>query len=136
MYRLICLVSMMMLAGDAALAQETNVAPDAAAMWWAHLALTVLGTIVAARCAYQAFGRRPLQLADVPTFPKYMTSQQQYRLGSLVYMLFAASFFLLLVYLHKEVVAVAKVFDTPLSTKVIDAVNNSSSPYLLIIVVI
>jgi hypothetical protein len=134
MTRLICLI-FFTLAADAALAQEPNGAPDAALMWWAHLALTVLGVAVAVRCAYQAFDRRDLQLADVPTFPKYMTSQQQYRLGSFVYMFFAASFFLLLVYLHKEVVAVAKVFDTPLSSTIIDAVNSSSAPYLLIIAV-
>jgi hypothetical protein len=132
MIRLICLI-FLMLGGDAAWAQELNGLPDAAAMWWAHLALTVLGALVAVRCAYQAFGRRSLQLAEVPTFPKYMTSAQQYRLGSLVYVIFAASFFLLLVYLHKEVVSVAQVFGEPISRTIIDAVNSSSAPYLLII---
>jgi hypothetical protein len=131
----ICLV-FMMLTIDTALAQEKDAVSDAATMWWAHLALTAFGVLVAVRCAYQAFGRRELELAKVPTFPKYMTSPQQYRFGSFIYILLAAAFFLLLVYLHKEVVPVASLFGEPLSRPILDAFKASSPPYLLTIIVI
>ena len=124
-----------MLASDAAWAQESNIPADAGKMWWAHLAVTIMGVLVAVRCAYQAFGRPPIQLAGAPTFPKYMTSPHQYRLGACVYVLFGAGFFLLLVFLHKEVVPVAKLLGEPLSKTIIDAVNTSSPPYLIIITV-
>jgi hypothetical protein len=123
----------MMLAADPALAQEKDIFSDPVVMWWAHSILTVLGLLVAVRCAYQAFGRRELELAEAPTFPKYMTSPRQYRLGSLVYVIFAAISFLLLVYLHKEVIPVIELFGGPLSEKIIKALENPSVPYLLIV---
>jgi hypothetical protein len=122
----------LILAGTHAFADETNALP-AVSLWWAHSAITVLGVTVVARCAYQAFNRPPLQLADVPTFPKYMTSQRQYRLGSCVYVLFAAAFFLLLVFLHREVVSVIEAFGGPVSGKIVGAIKDYSASYLLII---
>jgi uncharacterized membrane protein YciS (DUF1049 family) len=127
----ICVVFMMW-AGDPAWAQETTALPTDP--WsWAHLIATVLGVLVAIRWAYQAFGRPPVELADAPTFPKYMTSQRQYRLGSLVYVLFAVIFFVLLIYLNKEVIPIVQLFDAPLSQAIIAAANQSSPPYLLIV---
>ena len=125
-------VVFMMLAADPALAQETNGFPTDP-LSCAHLAITGLGLLVAVRWAYQAFGRPPVDLADAPTFPKYMTSQRQYRLGSLVYVLFAAIFFILLIYLNKEVLPVVQFFDAPLSQAIIAEANRSSPPYLLIV---
>jgi len=129
----ICLVFMVLAAGPA-LAQETN-AFLGDPLWWAHAGFTGLAVIAAGRCAYQAFNRPPLQLADVPTFPKYMTSSPQYRLGSCIYVLFATGFFLLLVYLYREVVSVMQAFGAPVPIKVADAAQNSSASYLLIIAV-
>jgi len=54
-------------------------------LWLSHMAMTVGGAGLAMRWAYDAFGRREVNVADVPTFPKYMTSPQQYRLGSLIF---------------------------------------------------
>jgi hypothetical protein len=81
----------------------------------AHVAITVLGAAVAIKLALEAFARREVSVANVPTFPKYMTSPQQYRLGSFSFAAFAAGFFLLLVYRHKEVAEVSKVFGQGLS---------------------
>jgi len=95
--------------------------------------MTVLGVAVAVRLANQAFGRREVNLADVPTFPKYMTSQQQYRLGSIAFVIFASGFFLLLVYAHKEVAKAADVFGEGLAKNIIDAVKDDAAPYLLVV---
>ena len=81
----------------------------------------------------QAFGRRALQLADSPTFPRYMTSRGQYLLGSWAFSLLAAFFFLLIVYLHKEVIEVAGIFGEPLSKEIIGAVKSGNASYLVII---
>jgi hypothetical protein len=116
---------------SSALADQND--PVAEMLPWAHLSFTVLGMAAAMRLALQAFGRRAVQLADVPTFPKYMTSQGQYRLASLTFATFASGFFLLLVYEHKQVAAVASLFGEGLPKKIVDALENQSTPYLVII---
>ena len=97
------------------------------------MAITVLGAAVAIKLAFEAFARREVSVANVPTFPKYMTSPQQYRLGSFSFAAFAAGFFLLLIYRHKEVAAVSKVFGEGLSKSIIDAVEADAAPYLLVV---
>ena len=98
-----------------------------------HLVITLLGMVVAVRMALQAFGRRPVQVANVPTFPRYMTSPQQYRFGSWIFVLFACSFFLLLVHEHREVVAAAAVMEDWIPKNILQAVNDQSDSYLLVI---
>lgn len=101
--------------------------------WLAHWAMILLGVLVAMRLAFDAFARRAVNVADVPTFPRYMTTPQQYRLGSLAFMAFASAFFLLLVWRHKEVVALVKIFGEGLSKPVIDAVESEAVPYLVVV---
>ena len=98
---------------DPALAQQVE-PPWTREEWIAHIAITVLGCFIAVHLALQAFAR-PVQIANAPTFPKYMTSPRQYRLGSFIFIVFACSFFLLLVFLHRHVVAAASVFQPQLS---------------------
>ena len=83
-----------------ALAQQGEAAadmPSLSAPWFAHLAITLIGMMFAVRLALEAFARRPVSLADIPTVPRYLTSPQQYRLGSWMFVIFACGFFLLLV---------------------------------------
>ncbi len=96
--------------------------------WLAHMAMIFLGVLVAMRLAFDAFARRAVNVADVPTFPRYMTTPQQYRLASLAFMAFASAFFLLLVWRHKEVVALVKIFGEGLSKPVIEAVESEAVP--------
>ena len=98
-----------------------------------HPTITLFGTAVAAKLALDAFGRRPVPVADVPTFPRYMTSPQQYRLGKWMFVVFACGFFLLLVYDHREVVAAAAVFGDWVPKNILPAVVDESAPYLLVI---
>jgi len=95
-----------------ALAQQGEPAADMSLSvpWLTHLAITLIGMMFAVRLALEAFDRRSLSVADVPTVPRYMTSPQQYRLGSWMFVIFACGFFLLLVYEHRQVVEVASVF--------------------------
>src|SRR6516165_9433632 len=44
-----------------------------------HTLMTIGGVGLAIGLAAQAFGRRQVNVANVPTFPRYMTSPQQYR---------------------------------------------------------
>jgi hypothetical protein len=98
-----------------------------------HTLMTVGGVGVAIGLAYQAFGRRQVNVANVPTFPKYMTNPQQYRLGSIVFVIFASGFFLLLVYEHKEVARVADLFGEGLAKNITDAIKDDAAPYLLVV---
>ncbi len=93
----------------------------------------MLGLVAAARLASDAFARRAVPVADVPTFPKYMTSRMQYQLGSWVFIGFACGFFLLLVYLHRDVAHLASVFGDVIPKGLIDAVRDQSASYLTII---
>ena len=101
-----------------ALAQQgepaADVLPSLSAPWLAHLAITLIGMMFAVRLALEAFARRSVSLADIPTVPRYLTSPQQYRLGSWMFVIFACGFFLLLVYEHRQVVEVAVVFQKEL----------------------
>ena len=94
----------------------------------AHLAITVLGAAVAIKLAFEAFARREVSVANVPTFPKYMTSPQQYRLGSFSFAAFAVGFFCSSSTGIKEVAAVSKVFGEGLSKSIIDLVETDAAP--------
>jgi hypothetical protein len=121
----------MLLLVSAAFAQDGVLDRDG--IHYAHIAVTALGLLFAIRMADQAFGRRALQLADSPTFPRYMTSRGQYLLGSWTFIVLATFIFLLIVYLHKEVADVAKLLGEPLSKDIIEAVQNDHASYLIII---
>ena len=101
-----------------------------------QLAVTLLGMVFAARLASVAFARRAVPVADVPTFPKYMTSRMQYRIGSSIFIAFACALFLLLVYAHRDVIAVASMFGGMIPKNILDAVKDQSASYLLIVTAI
>jgi len=109
--------------------QGNDVVPDI--FPFAHWAITLLGMIVAARLAWQAFGRA-VTISEVPTFPRYMTSRQQYRLGSFVFVLFSCGFFLLLVHENRDVIALAPLLPV-IPDSVLQAAKDQSAPYLVII---
>jgi hypothetical protein len=97
----------------------------------AHWTITLLGLVVAGRLAWQAFGRA-VTIAEVPTFPRYMTSRQQYRLGSFAFVLFSCGFFLLLVHENRDVIALAPLLPA-IPESVLQAAKDQSAPYLVVI---
>jgi hypothetical protein len=97
----------------------------------AHWTITLLGLVVAGRLAWQAFGRA-VTIAEVPTFPRYMTSRQQYRMGSFVFVLFSCGFFLLLVHENRDVIALAPLVPA-IPESVLQAAKDQSAPYLVVI---
>jgi len=106
--------------------------------FWAHLVVTAFAFIFAMKLAAAAFARPPRQLADIPTGPKYLTSPGYYMFGLVIFTLLAASLFLLLLYLHTEVIAVVDLIKLPflrvsISNTVIEAIANDTAPYLLIV---
>lgn len=113
-----------------ALAQEGSTATDLLPelVQWA---ITLLGLAVAARLAWQAFGRA-VPVANVPTFPKYMTSRRQYLLGSSTFVLFACVFFLLLVHEHRQVITLAPLVPA-IPDSILEAVKDQSPPYLIVV---
>jgi hypothetical protein len=115
---------------DPALAEE-NIGTYDMAPQLVHWAITILGMVVAARLALQAFGSA-VPVANVPTFPIYMTSRQQYRLGGWAFVAFACGFFLLLIHEHRQVVELAKPFNI-LPGYISEAINGQSTPYLIIV---
>jgi len=99
-----------------------------------HLAFTLLGLLAAARLAFQAFGRA-VSVNNVPTFPRYMTSPQQYLLGGSIYVAFACLFFLLLVREHRDVLALAEPFKI-IPDSILAAAKEQSASYVAIVVAI
>lgn len=135
MLRALVSVSLFLAACTPVLAQEGNAA--ALEPWIAHVAITVLGAFVAIHFALEAFAR-PVEIDNAPTFPRYMTSRQQYRLGRWLFVLFACGFFLLLVYEHRQVVEAASVFEESLPGLVkeaLKAAKNETAPYLVIVII-
>src|SRR5438046_3177420 len=113
-----------------ALAEAVGAA-DSNALSYAHMGVTALGLAFAIGMANQAFARRPVPLAETPTFPRYMTSYGQYMLGNGAFILFASFVFLLIVYLHKEVAQVIKLFPGAVPEQVVTAISQNEAPYLL-----
>jgi hypothetical protein len=110
------------------LAEDGNAMYDMAPQL-VHLAITILGMVVAARLAWQAFGRA-VPVANLATIPIYMTSRQQYRLGAWTFVVFACVFFLLLIHEHQPVIELVKPLNI-LPDYIIAAVDNQSTPYLV-----
>jgi hypothetical protein len=100
----------------------------------AHLAITLLGMLVAGGLAYQAFDRA-IAVDDTLTSPRYMTSPQQYRLGGWVYVAFACLFFFLLVLEHRDVLELAEPFKI-IPDSILAAAKAKSASYLAIVVAI
>jgi hypothetical protein len=100
-----------------------------------HWVITCFGMLWAARLAARAFNRPSVPVADVPTFPIYMTSRFQYQLGSVIFIVFACSFFLLLVRLHREVVGALNLLPLPVTIpkQALQAIEEQSAPYLLVV---
>jgi hypothetical protein len=105
MVRLAVFIAALLLCGPA-FADQGGDAPQEILPPLAHWAITLLGMIVAARLAWQAFGRA-VTVAESPIFPRYMTSRQQYLQGSLVFILFSCGIFLLLIHENRDVIALA-----------------------------
>jgi hypothetical protein len=97
-----------------------------------YWAITILGMAVAAHLALQAFGRA-VPVANVPTFPIYMTTRQQYWLGGWSFVAFACGFFLLLIQQHHPVLLLAKWLDI-IPDDLNKAIDGKSAPYLFIVV--
>jgi hypothetical protein len=112
---------------------ETAGAASADNAFYVHLAVTGLGLIFAVQMANQAFARKAFQLADTPTFPRYMTNAGQYYLGNGIFILFSSFIFLLLVLLHKDVIQIAEVASVPLPKALFEAVKQKEVSYLVII---
>jgi hypothetical protein len=118
---------------DPALAQAANgtFEVDAQVVHWA---ITGLGMVVAAKLAMAAFGRA-VPIADVPTFPIYMTSRKQYRLGGWAFVAFACGFFLLLIHEHRDVILLAQESHI-IPDAIMGAIKGQSPTYLGIVMVI
>ena len=100
-----------------------------------HWIITLGGTLWAALLASRAFNRPAIPIADVPTAPMFMTSRNQYQLGSLIFVIFACGFFLLLVRLHRDVVGILDLVPLPVTIpkEVRQAINDQSGSYLAIV---
>src|SRR5258708_24315956 len=66
-----------------------------------HWAITGLGMVAAGRWALLAFGRA-VPIAEVPTFPIYMTTRPHYPLRGLAFLAFACRFFLPPLHVHRH----------------------------------
>jgi hypothetical protein len=122
-------------------AQGEVVADPDRGTYWAHVAVTLIGVVFAMRLAATAFARPPLRLADVLTGPEYLTSPEYYRFGMAVFVIVVSFIFLVLIYLHREVVAVVDLFKIPFVPEayvkqMMEAVSKDTAPYLLIVVII
>jgi hypothetical protein len=119
----------LLVTGPAA-AQDTDAAAGIAP-WLSHLAITAVGLFLAAYLAWDAFGRA-VPIVDLPTFPRYMTNRQQYRLGGAAFVLFACGVFLLLVYNNRAVFQLTSLTEI-IPEGLLKAANEHSPSYLVVI---
>ena len=106
----------------------------------ATLAFAALGTFVAAHLASQAFGRCSVSVAEVPTFPKYMTSRGHYQLGNWIFIVlgvgcssccsFGASAG------FPTRVACCRLFLKASRKELVKAANDPAAPYLVVVVAV
>jgi hypothetical protein len=118
----------------------TEEPPAASSLYihYAHIAVTALAVIFAMRLAAVAFARPPCSIADIPTDPRYLTSPGYYWFGLAAFTVLTALIFLVSVVLYKEVIPLIELFKIPflpewLSRQLIDAANEDTAPYLLIV---
>ena len=131
MIRALLLSAMFSAACSPALSQQPFAEPHAQFSNWM---ITSAGTLVIMLFAMRAFDRPPVPIAEVPTFPRYMTSRMQYHLGRLVFAIFSCGVFLLLVQLHDEVVGpLGLIPGIPLPKELLSALGDPSAPYLLVV---
>ena len=83
--------------------------------------------------------RGSVSVAEVPTFPKYMTSRGHYQLGNWVFIALASGFFLLMVWQHRQVfqlAALVPIIPEGIAKALVDAATNPTAPYLVVVVAI
>jgi hypothetical protein len=104
-----------------------------------QLAITVVGLLFAARFAFSAF-ERGIQVADEPTYPKYMTSRSHYWIGCVLFIIFSCLFFVIIVIEHRDVVHLVSFFSgilppsvTEINNNIMQAVDKQTTPYLLVV---
>jgi hypothetical protein len=134
MVRALVACAMFFVVCNPVLAQQGDVVTDAPLSDVAHWIIALVGTLLAARWALEAFNRPAVAIADVPTFPRYMTSRFQYQLGSAIFVIFACGFFLLLVRLHREVVETLDALSVPIPKEILHAIKQQSPSYLVVII--
>src|ERR1043166_508036 len=127
MVRALFLSAILSAACSPALAEEAAVEANAQFPNWM---ITSAGILVIMLFAMRAFDRPPVPIADVPTFPRYMTSRMQYHLGRLVFAILSCGVFLLFVQLHGELIRpLGLIPGIPLSQDLLSALGDPSTPY-------
>jgi hypothetical protein len=76
------------------------------------------------------------KLADVPTFPKYMTRWGQYHLGQILFALGCALFYALLIHYHTDIATLAAVVQPETAEKIKTLTDQKNPSYLIIIAIV
>jgi cytochrome b561 len=131
MVRALFLSAILSLACSPAWSQQAAAEPNAQFSNWM---ITSAGILVIMLFAMRAFDRPPVPIADVPTFPRYITSRMQYHLGRLVFAILSCGVFLLFVELHGELLRpLGLIPGLPLPKELLSALGDPSAPYLLVV---
>ena len=114
----------------------TVAASETPGLVFVHVVLFLLGLLLAAYWAVEAFSRASVTLGDIPTLPKYMTRANQYMIGLLAFTVIAMILYALAAYLHKQVIPAISMFFPQLYEPFKAHIEGSSPQYLLIIILI
>jgi hypothetical protein len=117
-------------------AAETVTSQETPDLVYVHLVLFLLGLLLAAYWAVEAFSRASVTLGDLPTLPKYMTRANQYTVGLLAFTVIAMCLYALAAYLHRQVIPAISIFFPQLYEPLKPHIEGNSPKYLFIILLL
>ena len=93
-----------------------------------------LALILTAWWSAKAFDRQPINLADTPTYPKYMTRPNQYRFGKTLFVLLSVAIYALMVRYHSDLPQIIKAIKPDWYEPLKSIIEQKDPSYLAIVV--
>jgi hypothetical protein len=129
-------LALLLSSSTAVAAAETVANSETSDLVYVHIVLFILGLLLAAYWAVEAFSRASVTLGDIPTLPRYMTRANQYMVGLLAFTVIAVILYALAAYLHKQVIPAISMFFPQLYEPFKPHIEGNSREYLFIIMLI
>jgi hypothetical protein len=95
-----------------------------------------LSLVLAGLWSGEAFDRPSIKLADVPTFPRYMTRPGQYRLGKAFFILSCVGIYCLMVHYHTDIPAIIGMVQPALTDQLKTFIEQKDPSYLVVTIIV
>jgi hypothetical protein len=95
-----------------------------------------LALVVTAWWSLEAFDRPSVNLADLPTFPRYMTRRGQYRSAKIVFVGICLAIYVLMIRYHRDLPAIIGAMKPEWSERLKTLTEQKDPSYLVVIIVV